>query len=376
VLPNGTTGGGPYDVDKVATSVLDPAVNDTATDTLTTIVAATVDVTNNADLGGGGSGAGTGPEAGPVETLNADPGDTVSFTLFVNNTSAAPDTYDLAAPVLPAGWTVVFRNTGGTIVTNTGPVPAGGSVEITAEVTVPAGAATTDLGAPTPYESVHFRATSPTSGAVDLKNDAVVVGTIREIAITPNNTGQVFPGGSVVYSHSLVNNGNAGDTPITGPGDLPVLPPGGSVDILVRVSAPPGAPVASLDTTTLTADASGAPVINGVAPPAAAVASNTTSVVSGNLTLLKEQALDAGCDGTADGPYATTAISAEPNQCVRYRITATNAGTLDITQLVVNDATPANTTQASLVALTPAASGNVTEPAATVVLEFGVRIDP
>jgi uncharacterized repeat protein (TIGR01451 family) len=430
VLPNGTTGGGPYDVDKVATSAVDPSVDDTATDTLTTIVAATVDVTNNADLGGGGTGAGTGPEAAPVETSNADPGNTVDFTLFVNNTSAGPDTYDLAAPVLPAGWTVVFRNTSDTIVTNTGPVPGGGSVEITAEVTVPAAAAATDLGAPTPYESIHFRASSPTSSAVDLKHDAVVVNTIREIEVTPSNTGQVFPGGSVVYGHALVNNGNvteasgsidlssadsepswgsqvfidvngdglldAGDTPVTAPGDLPALPPGGSVDILVRVNAPPGAPVASVNTTTLTADASAAPLINGVGPPAVATATDTTSVASGNLTLLKEQALDAGCDGTADGPYATTAISAEPNQCVRYRITATNAGTLDITQLVVNDATPANTTQASLVSLVPAASGNVTEPglgatgtvsvdfgavgpllpAASVVLEFGVRIDP
>ena len=430
ILPGGVPGAaGPYSVDKSAISSLNAAVSDTATDTLTTIVAATMDLTNVGDpnLVGVPDGTGAGPEATAVAVPSGDPGTTVSFVLVANNPSATPDNYNLTAPVLPAGWTVVFRNGGGSAITNTGSVAAGGSVSLTAEVTIPAGWVGTDPGAATPYEAVQFNATSPTSGASDTILDGVFVNTLRAIDLTPNNTGQVVAGGSVVYAHTLSNNGNvteptgtitlttaesdgawgsalfidnngdglldAGDTPITGPGDIPSLAPGATAALLVRVTAPPGATTSN--TTTVTATPS--TTINGVAAPAAAQATDTTSIVSGNLTLLKEQALDAACDGTADAPgFGVGGISAAPNQCMLYRITATNSGVVDITTLVISDATPANTTMGIATSLTPAASGNVTEPAlgaagtvsvdvgavgplapaSSIIVEFGVRIDP
>jgi len=434
VLPPAVVGGGPYNVEKAAISVNDSSVTSVppATDTLTTIAAGTVDVTNPT------GGVGQGPEANPVETQATDPGTTVSFTLTVTNTSAAANNYDLAASddstdagapgldnlTLPAGWTVVFRN-GGSTITNTGPIGAGGSVTITADVTVPLGAA----AVPAPGQSLFFQALSPVTSALDVKHDAVIVNTTRNVVITPDNTGQVFPGGSVVYAHTVTNNGSVpepvgtitlssaessglwasqifrdvngdgvldgGDTPITGPADVPVLAPGASLAILVRVNAPPGAPVGSINTTTVTATPSA--VVNGTAPSAPDSAVDTTSVVSGNLTLQKEQALDnAPCDGSADTAYGTGALSALPGTCILYRITASNAGTSGITSLIVSDATPTNTTQSTLTTVTPGGAGNISEPGlggtgtiqvdvgavgpltpgSSVVVEFGVQIEP
>lgn len=433
VLPPAVVGG-PYSVEKAAISVNDSSVESDpdATDTLTTIAAGTVDVTN--PTGGGGQG----PETSPVETQSTNPGTTVSFTLTVTNTSAAADNYDLMASddstdtgapgldnlTLPAGWTVVFRD-GGSTITNTGPIGAGGSLTITADVTVPLGTA----AVPAPGQSLFFQARSPVTSALDVKHDAVIVNTVRNVVITPDNTGQVFPGGSVVYAHTLTNNGSVpepvgtitlssaessglwasqifrdvngngvldgGDTPITGPADVPVLAPGASLAILVRVNAPPGAPVGSINTTTVTATPSA--VVNGTAPSAPDSAVDTTSVVSGNLTLQKEQALDnAPCDGSADTAYATGALSALPGTCILYRITASNAGTSNITALIVSDATPTDTTQSTLTTVTPGGAGNITEPGvggtgtiqvdvgavgpltpgSSVVVEFGVQIEP
>jgi uncharacterized repeat protein (TIGR01451 family) len=433
VLPPAVVGG-PYSVEKAAISVNDSGVESDpdATDTLTTIAASTVDVTNPT------GGAGQGPETNPVETQSTNPGTTTSFTLTVTNTSAAADNYDLAASddstdtgalgldnlTLPVGWTVVFRN-GGSTITNTGPIGAGGSLTITADVTVPLGAA----AVPAPGQSLFFQALSPVTSALDVKHDAVIVNTVRNVVIAPDNTGQVFPGGSVVYAHTLTNNGSVsepvgtitlstaessglwasqlfrdvngdgvldgGDTPITGPADVPVLAPGASLAILVRVNAPPGAPVGSINTTTVTAMPSA--VVNGTAPSAPDSAVDTTSVVSGNLTLQKEQALDnAPCDGSADTAYATGALSALPGTCILYRITASNAGTSNITALIVSDATPTDTTQSTLTTVTPGGAGNITEPGvggtgtiqvdvgavgpltpgSSVVVEFGVQIEP
>jgi len=433
VLPPGVTGGGPYSVEKAAVSVLDPGVESVppATDTLTTISAGTVDVTNPT------GGAGQGPEGAPVETQSADPGDTVSFSLTITNTSAVADNYDLAASddstdtgapgldnlTLPAGWTVVFRN-GGSTITNTGPIAAGGSLAITVDITVPLGAA----AVPTPGQSLFFQALSPVTSSFDVKHDAVIVNTVRNVVISPDNTGQVFPGGSVVYAHTLTNNGSVtepagsitlstaessglwgsqvfrdvngdgvldgGDTPITLPADVPLLAPGASLAILVRVNAPPGAAVGSINTTTVTATPSA--VVNGTAPSAPDSAVDTTSVVSGNLTLQKEQAPDAACDGTADAAYGAGALSALPGTCILYRITASNAGTTDITALVISDATPTETTQSTLATVTPGGAGTVSEPGlggtgtiqvdvgavgpltpgSTVVVGFGVQIEP
>lgn len=433
-LPPAATGG-PYTVNKVATSGTNVSVTDTGTDTLTAISASTVDLTNGAALPGG-AGSGLGPEGAAVTTNSANPGTTTRFTLYVNNTGSVPDTYDLAASTdasfatlaLPAGWTVVFRDSALTVITNTGSIGASANRLVYADVAVPAGQA----ALPSPGQAIYFRALSPTSGSLDRKRDAVIVNTVRSVTLLPNQSGQIFPGGTAVYAHTLRNAGNVtendgvsstitlslantasgftslvyldvnddgqldpGDTLVDDPSDLGALAPGATLPLLVRVTAPPGAPIGAIDVATLTATSAGS--VNGVAAPAAANATDTSTVVAGNVSLEKRQAVDAACDGTPDGAFVAADLSAAPGACIVYQITATNLGTENATDIVISDATPANTTfEADVPATTtrgaiatPAdgATGTVTvsdapspalelAPGETVVVQFGVRIDP
>lgn len=420
-LPGSASGGGPYDVVKTATSTFNGAINDPVTDRLTTITASTVDLRNGA---ANTLGTGAGPEGAPVTTNSVNPGASTTFVLKVNNTAGPADTYNLAASTdntfaaitLPAGWTVTFRadggagdcSTTGAIVSNTGVVNTGSVVTVCATVAVPANAA----ASPSPGTSIFFRALSPTTSVVDRKHDAIIVNTIRSITFTPNNTGQVFPGGTVVYTHTITNNGNviegdtAGEVTLAGvasgataswgfviywdrnndgvrdAGDPVIsdlanltggtggastaagLDPGETARIFVLVSAPVSAAIGDTNVVTTTATVTGA--VNGVAAPTVTPVTDTTQVIAGQVRLTKEQALDANCDGVADTAFAVGNITtgAIPGACIRYRILIENQGTSAVTTLVVSDATPANTTYHITVPAAITGAGNsVTAPA-------------
>jgi uncharacterized repeat protein (TIGR01451 family) len=396
-LPNVISGGTtPYTINLKATSVNDPTKSDLANDKLTTAAALTVDLTNDAPASDAGTqlGEGTGPEVNPVKTNSTNPGTTIRFTLFAYNPNTVADSYGLTASTdstfatltLPTGWSVVFRDTSEAIITSTSVIAAGGNKQFYADVTVPAG------NAPGNTET-YFRVLSPTTSSGDRIHDRVTVNTVRELSLTPNNSGQTFPGGSVVYEHTLKNNGNvlegngtatstvalalantlagwtsiayfdsnnngsldAADAVVT---DLSFvsngtagLDPGESVRLFTKVFAPPGAPNLAINGTTLTATTTNGTYTATV--PAVVTATDTTSVVTGDLTLLKEQVLNANCDGTPTG-YAQTQITtgATPGACVKYRITVRNVGSATATNVKIFDATPAFTTYLA----TPAAA--------------------
>src|SRR5947209_8218536 len=403
-LPAGASGG-PFNATVTATSTVVGAINAGANasmiDRLVAITANTVDLTNNAALGGPGVlGVGPGPEASPVVTIAANPGTTATFVLYVNNTSGAStaDSYDLVASstttfttsnTLPVGWSVTFRASLGAdcsaanlgaVISNTGVVNGGSSKLVCAVASIPA-------SAPAGAQAIYFQAKSPTSGALDAKHDQVTVNTIHNVTLTPNGSNQVFPGGSVVYTHNLTNNGNVSEpitftAPITSDNqagwtsvmfqdtnangtldasDVAVstattftLTPGQSIVLFVKVTAPSGAAVGAVDTTTARAGYNAT----------FATALDQTTVINGELRLLKEQALDATCDGVADTAFGQANITAGavPGSCVIYRITATNAGTANVTSVVVSDATPAFTVYQN----NPPASttvGTITAPA-------------
>jgi len=376
--PGASAPAGSFVVAKSATSATTGSTA-TDTDTLNGITAATLDLRNTAPNSATPSGAengGTG--AGTNTVINQYPataGGTTRIPLSVTNTSTQPDNYNLAfsgstlaagaAPTpLPAGYTVRFMDLNGAIITNTGNIGAGQTVRFFAEVVPPTGAtpATVDI---------FFRATSASGGgASDFLRDQVVVGTLRAIQIEPNNTGQTFQGSSITYSHTLTNNGNvdetvtltgandgagftstnyvdlnnngvidAGDTVV--PADGVLVAAGQTVNILTRVFAPSQASPGAVNTTTLTATATGV-IPNTTAP--SDTATDTTTVVAGQLRLVKEQALDANNDGTPEGAFSTTNISAAPGQSILYRITVTNIGTQPVSSIIITDATPGFTT--------------------------------
>lgn len=441
LLPANAAGAGPFTVNKTATSVIDPTKSATASDTLTAVTSASVDLTNNAPIGGVGvKGTGQGAEVAIQVTNTTAPGTSTTFVLVSNNTGPIADTYNLGASTvsnfssiaLPAGWTVTFKADGGSgncsttgaTITNTGTVNAGTSATVCAVVTVPAGfaAGTSDL---------YFRVQSPSTAVVDIIHDAVTVSAVRSLTFTPNNSGQVFPGGSIVYSHVLTNTGNvlegngtvsaitfpttnsqagftavqyydannngildASDPVIPAGGLASVLPgglaPGSAITVFDKVAAPSGASAGQVNATALTAT-----TVNGnyvTVAPSPALATDSTTVIAGNVTLVKSQGLDAACTGTP-GSYTTGTITtgALPGACIGYQITVTNVGSANATGVTVSDSTPAFTTLSSAAATTvgaisatPAigAAGTVTAtigtltPGQSAVISFGVKIQP
>ena len=443
VLPANASGG-PFVVSITATSTFDRSKTATATDTLQSITAASVDLTNNAAAGSPGAlGVGGGPEASAQVTKLTNPGTTTIFTLVAKNTGPVADTYGLnastdssfASLVLPAGWSVVFRADGGSnnctstgaTLTATPSIPSGGNSIVCAVVAVPAGfiAGTADL---------YFRALSPSTAAGDQIHDAVTVNAVRSLTFTPNNTGQVFPGGSVVYSHTLRNTGNvsegdgtrstitlplvnsqagftstlyydgnnngildSSDPAITVAGLQSVLSsgllPGQSITVFNKVFAPSGAAAGVVNTTTVTVTTTNG--TNTGTVPANASATDSSTVIAGNVALVKTQRLNASCSASNSGVYSTATLTtgAVPSACIDYQITVQNLGSADATNVTVSDTTPAFTVLAlspattgggTIISPTPAvgAAGSITAAfgtlaaSASAVLTFSVKIQP
>ena len=431
--------GAPFSVMATARSVMSPASSAVATDTLTAIIPAAVDLTNTSAAG---TGTGPGPEGAAVLTTTASTSAPAVFTLVASNKGASPDNYDLAASnvssfasiALPAGWSVSFKadggagncSTTGANITNTGTVLAGASFAYCAVVTVPA----TGAGAAAGTTPLYFRLLSPNTGAKDIITDAVKIDVIRSLILTPTaQAAQVLAGGSTVYVHTLVNAGNVtegggttsssislaavnaqagwtsalyidtnangvldvADTQITGNLDTVLtatgLVPGATRTIFNKVTSSAGATAGALDTSTITLTVSAG--VNGTAP-APVIAVDTTTVVVGNVTITKTQVLDAACSGLPTG-YSAAVVSAKPGECVLYKITITNAGTTDALSVVVGDATPTFTkmgvapsiTVGTMAAGVPAvgASGSFSANVGTLtvgqaaVMTFGIKIN-
>ena len=123
----------------------------------------------------------------------------------------------------------------------------------------------------------------------------------------------------------------------------------------------------------------------GTNPPAATSVTDTTNVRG--LALVKSQALDATCSGTvAAGAFVQTAIDATPDQCVIYRIQATNTSSaalgFSLTDLTISDLLSNFSTGADLVAGSPAASATtnsiagIASTSATAVLGTNYTLVP
>ena len=388
-----------------------PVTNSTGTDTINLVidkvVASTVDLhngdaTNSTGTVVGASGKDTGQF---IDTKSTKPGQATNFPLTIDNKGATGDNYNLStSPTLPAGWTVQYYladgagNPTGAPITNTGNVPSGGSVQLVAVVTPPA-------NAPAGDQEVIFKVASPATGLTDVMSDRVTVETNRILSLQNDRTGQVAPGGTVVYKHTLTNNGNivegatAGSLPftltndqaangwvttlyvdsnndgvadagelVTG-SDLAVktgsIARGASVNLLIKVQAPTNATAGTPSAVVLTIK----PTVVGGQSVADLVNTDLTTVTSGQVRLVKEQSL-ANCSTGVAGTYTQNTVSAKPGECVKYRITATNEGNADVTNVVISDATPAYTTLKVIASASPVAT-NATLSTSTAALTDG-----
>ena len=147
------------------------------------------------------------------------------------------------------------------------------------------------------------------------------------------------------------------------------IAPGGTLAINYNVSsgnvAAPAtvadaAAVGSTETSVVTLTPS------GINAPAATTVTDTTNVRG--LTLVKSQALDATCSSTvAASTFIQTAIDAKPDQCVIYRIQATNTSSaalgFNLNDLTISDLLSNFSAGADLVAGSPATSATASSTA-------------
>jgi len=429
---------GPFDVEKVATSIGDPSKSNKTYDRLGSLTAPTVDLANSTIVGVDSATNEDAIVGAATTTKTLLPGGTTVFSLFIQNEGLAADSYSLAfsgtnafspTTTLPAGWTLEFRADGGSgdctttgsVITSVGPVAKDAEALVCAVVKVPADA----LAGTT---NVYFQAKSQVTGASDAKWDAVTVSPVNSLTLQPNQSGQVYPGGTVVYPHTLTNTGNttcgndynftiaesltaqgwtfvlysdvngdgmidAGDTVLdqTLDPDLSVsLAPGVQYKILVKVFAPAGAAAGSTDVVSIYATAQ----CNGTTSTDSNTATDTTTVVTGQVRLDKTQTIDEDCDGTTtpDLAFSAAQLTAKPGQCIRYEVLATNEGLGDVTSLTIADSLPAYTSQSPVVATNPSCTtsagtvdgsfstptfscaGITLAPAASATMTFSVKV--
>jgi uncharacterized repeat protein (TIGR01451 family) len=265
---------------------------------------------------------------------------------------------------------------------------------------------TPPTSAPGVTTNIYFRVVSAGNSSTgspvsDIITDAVTVTSAATFSatLTPNNTGQVSAGGTVVYAHTLSNTGaqscgaytvtatqsstaagwsytlfldvngdgqiDAGDTPITAPLPGPIAA-GGTQKILVRVFASGSATPGLLDTVVVTA------TFTDAAPNCGSPsATDVSTVVTGQLRVMKTQALNAAvagvCPVVGGGLVYNTALlqNVRPGDCVVYQVVATNEGTAAVTGVTLSDAVPSYTTYAG-----------ATQPAAQCIAGAGVTGSP
>ncbi|MDB5929175.1 MAG: conserved repeat domain protein, partial [Polaromonas sp.] len=393
-VPAGTTAAGPYTVNVRGVSAGDSSQIDATQDRVTALVAsaALIDLTNTAvgtGIGNVGNGdLGAGPSPSPTTTVSTPAGSSALFTLFLKNNDSIANTYTLSSSQtaafpgsLPAGWTVkyVAGGAGCSAAAIAQPV----SVAVAAQVQVDACVTPPVTQTPVTAQPMYFRVTSTavaSTGAIvsDTKLDAVTVTTAMTFGatLTPDNNGQVAAGGSVVYAHTLTSTGaqscgaytlaasptaadvtlgwttviyvdvngdgqlDAGDTLYTG-ATLSLAAAPATQKLLVKVFAPGGAAAGAADVATVTATFSA----NCGTPSAI----DTSTVITGQIRLVKTQVLNAAVAGVCPAVPATPAFSAapimaaKPGDCIVYRVVATNEGAAPVTNLAINDAIPAYT---------------------------------
>lgn len=375
-----------------ATSYGDSTKFDASGDQVNAVTGILMDLTNtnpgtgSGSVGGGDLGAGPSPT--PTVTHTTPAGTTATYTLFIRNgENSQSNNFNLdvsqAATFpgsVPTGWTVKFvvGNAGcaAAAITNTGTILANGFVQVDACVTpsTSAPAATTDL---------YFRAVSALQASTgvtlsDIVHDSVsvTVAVTYMTTVTPSNTGQVNPGGTVVYAHNLTNTGSTactaytvsvtptntssgwtysifndvnndsmldgGDTPNSGTGSGPAVAT--STKFLVKAFAPGGATAGQTDSATFTVSYT---ATDGTSCGSHSV-TDTSTVVVGQVRAYKTQWLNTSCnDGTGAVFNSNLINTAKPSQCITYQIIAINEGSAPITNLAISDAVPSYTTLAT-----------------------------
>ena len=423
-----------------STSVNNSSNKDTISLVVDSFTKSAVDLVHNTGTIGSPVYVGDGPNSSTgVPDTALVPGTSKQLDVSIKNTGGTPDNYNIAVAGIPTGWTAELfgKDAAGkctnTKVTNSGTIANGGTGSYCLVVTAPDDTPATDIA-----KTITVNISSPSTGSNDSIGFKLTVAAQRAISFTPDRQGQLAPGGSIIYSHTLTNIGNvteaadgktlnftlptstAGETVtvyvdtngngildanevVTGTGTgtlnsilqnakfdvskLAGLQQGESVTVYVKVEAAATATAGQSYTSTVQIQ----PEANAVLGSNSILSITDRTVINLGSVRLEKFQFAADCTAApVDADYTANLQNAKPGQCVFYKVKATNQGNADATAVVINDAVPAYTKyKTGSVAREPAAQGTTpTEangnvnynvgtltPGAFATLKFAVTVD-
>ncbi len=380
-----------------------------------------VDLINSPETTNNGTGNGSIKNGSNAwKTLSVNSSGTVTFPLSVKHVGTAT-AYDLsvdsdgnfAQVELPTGVSTVrfYESTGASCATLGQQIEqtrllADGESQLYCAVLSIAPDAATASNVPVYFKvgsATYVSSSNTTNVGFDTLLNAININNLNSVGsvvLTPDLRGQIAPNGSIVYSHTLNNNAatalvsihtleavndktgfsttlyldsnndgvlDAADSIITASTNINNTPlaAGASLRIFAKVQNSGYNGVGVVNTTVIK-------LLNNSNVEVAKV-TDTTTITATQIRLLKLQALDANCDGTADGSYtaATLTIGRNANgtgQCVLYRVTVQNQGALNIGEFTFRDNTPASTVMAVLPSCTsPTVCTDMISPAVNAV---------
>lgn len=391
---NEGTGGTTYTLRPQAKSLADATKTDTVTDSAS--ISATnlsVDLINQPETTNNGFGNGNISNAGsPWKTLTANSNGQVIFPLNVKHTGTATSYQfsadgdgDFSKLELPAGVSSIryMANTSanndcsslGTEIGQTRLLGNGESQTYCAVVQLQ------DITATSVNLPIYFAVRSATyadSNTVGFDSimNAITINSLNAtgtVTIDPDLRGQIAPGGTIVYTHTIHNYTNATlsgtyqlvtqhdagftttyyfDSNNNGQLDSTdsqintssisgsLFPANSHVRIFAKVQSPLSAPVGVTDTGVILLKDSLGNVIDS--------ATDITRVTQTQLRLYKLQANDNDCNGVADSSYTTNGLTIGRNsdntgQCVLYRLIVKNEGATSVGKFTFRDVVPAAT---------------------------------
>lgn len=382
------------DIDLTARSVIDSTISDPVRNRVLPV--STTGQTDLYNSDNSGTGVGNVDNAGAAwisKPIVA--GGTTVFPLVIHNTGTTANNYTLYASAssidlntltttaFPAGWQVSFYegdatcSTLGLQITNSGNVPAASTKQYCAVVKAPANAS--GSGFP-----LWFAIESAVNHQGDVIKDAVVLGAVRNLVLAADQQGQIQPGGTMVYLHTLKNLGSVTEGDAVGEVQLAITAQNGSDGFVYTLyydannnGQLDATDVQASDLATMTANAGLAPnqtiqLLVKVQAPASAANGNTsqadlsvtpvgtvqglslaplkntdlTTVNPSQLRLVKSQVKDDTCSMSAFSTltYSVSPVQVKPDQCVVYRLAVKNEGVSAVNSVVIQDVVPAFTT--------------------------------
>jgi len=357
-----------------AQSTNDPNVNDTVKGVVDDVLSGyDVDV---AQVGKSGDDDESNDNPDP-KTVN--PGESVQIPFEVANTGEKADTYDLTvtfdddlegwdATIYPVECGEELSDPPPAPVTDTGLIDPDDKKCFVLVVEVPEDQAPLTLDPDDDTDNnVTVTATSKSNSEVyDSISTDINVNKVYDVSFTPDRSGTVTSPGTIVYDHTVTNNGNAAvDVKFSQDGGrenwtyqistdggstwssvedatLSGLAPGASAQVKVRVIVPDGEAIGTVDSVTFEAiPVDGAEQAD--ATPDDNRVTDTTTIVGGDLRLEKE------VDKT----------EAKPGEYLEYTVTASNIGTADLKEVIISDPIPAYTDYVSVSASVEGMTGTV-----------------